>query len=192
MPQPGRLDLTAAGRLADDDAMNIAMSVRLQVRAIGPADRDALEAFYRDLSEDSRESRFLGATPGIADSTARFFCGPDHEHREGIVAEAVDEAGRRTIIGHVCLEPVGPDAAEMAIAVADAWQHRGLGRALLGRAIEWARGHGIAQLTASMRCSNIAVIGLIRSMGLPVSMGAGDGGVIDARMDLREMLPSAA
>lgn len=163
-----------------------------QVRPIAPGDRDALARFYRDLSEDSLEARFLGAAPGIADSTARFFCGPDHEHREGIVAEAVGADGRRTVIGHLCLEPIDPGNAEMAIVVADAWQHRGIGRALLARAIGWAHIHDIAQLSASMRCSNVAVIGLIRSMGLPVSIDAGDGGVVDARMDLRETLPSAA
>jgi GNAT superfamily N-acetyltransferase len=163
-----------------------------QIRPIAPDDRDALARFYRDLSEDSLEARFLGAAPGIGNSTARFFCGPDHEHREGIVAEAVEADGRRTVIGHLCLEPVGPGNVEMAIAVADEWQHRGLGRTMLVQAVRWGRSHGIAALSASMRCSNVAVIGLIRSMGLPVSFGMGDGGVVDARIDIREALKSAA
>ena len=59
-------------------------------------------------------------------------------------------------------------------------------------AIVWARAHGIAQLSASMRCSNVAVIGLIRSMGLPVSFDSGNGGVLDARIDVRGAFASAA
>ncbi len=162
------------------------------LRPISPADRDSLVRFYHDLSEDSREARFLGAAPGIGDGTARFFCGPDHEHREGIIAEVEDADGRRTIIGHLCLEPIDPGNAEMAIAVADAWQHHGLGRALLSQAIAWARANGIARLSASMRCSNVAVIGLIRSMGLPVSFDTGDGGVLDASIDIGGTFASAA
>jgi GNAT superfamily N-acetyltransferase len=163
-----------------------------QVRPIAPLDRDALARFYLDLSEDSQEARFLGAAHGIGDTTARFFCGPDHEHREGIVAEVIGADGRRTIVGHLCLEPVGPGDAEMAIAVADAWHQRGLGRALLAQAVGWARAHGFERLSASMRCSNVAMIGLIRSMGRPVTFGAGDGGVVDAVIDVRDALPSAA
>ena len=34
----------------------------------------------------------------------------------------------------------------MAIAIADGWQHHGLGRAMLARAIAWARDHGVAEL----------------------------------------------
>jgi GNAT superfamily N-acetyltransferase len=187
------LDLTMAQPFREPVVMaQSSPAASFQIRPIAPDDRDALARFYGDLSGDSLEARFLGAAPGIADSTARFFCGPDHEHREGIVAEAITADGRRSVIGHLCLEPVGPGNAEMAIAVADAWQHRGLGRALLAEAIGWGRAHGIAVLSASMRCSNVAVIGLIRSIGLPVSFDACDGGVLDARIDVREALKSAA
>ncbi len=183
----------ARRRLDDAVVMNTSSAAAsFLLRSIEPADRQALAGFYRDLSEDSRESRFLGAASGIGEGTARFFCGPDHEHREGIVAEIVDADGGKTIVGHLCLEPISPGNAEMAIAVADAWQHQGLGRALLGQAVGWARAHGFAELTASMRCSNVAVIGLMRSMGLPVAFDAGDGGVLEARLDVRGALPTAA
>ena len=53
------------------------------------------DGFYAGLSPDSRAARFHGATPTIPDATARFFCGPDHQHREGIVAESFDPSGDR-------------------------------------------------------------------------------------------------
>jgi acetyltransferase len=187
------LDLIGERACTEDLTMTPSpSSVSFRVRPIAPTDRDVLAEFYRELSNDSREARFLGAAPGIGDPTARFFCRVDHEHREGMVAEVVGADGSRIIVGHLCLEPIGPGKAEMAIAVADAWQHHGLGRALLGRAIGWANLHEIAQLSASMRCSNVAVLGLIRSMGLPVTLEVGAGGVVDARIDMRDALPSAA
>ncbi len=162
------------------------------VRRIAPSDRPALTAFYAGLSTDALEARFLGATPGIGERAARLFCGPDHRHREGLVAESADESGRTVIVGHICLEPVDDETVEMAIAVADRWQRHGIGRELLERAIAWARGHGYTRLSASMRWSNGAVIGLIRSTGRPVTFGRGDGGIVDVILDVRATVPFAA
>ena len=162
-----------------------------RLRSIESRDRAGLTRFYADLSPDSRAARFHGAAPTIPEATATFFCGPDHEHREGIVAETFDATGFPVIIGHVCIEPIDDDVAEMAIAVADAWQGRGVGRAMLDRSIAWAQMHGIARFVASMQCGNGAVIALLRSMG-PVTFGASDGGTVDAVLDVRSVRPLAA
>ena len=164
-----------------------------RIRAITAADGDALTRFYAALSPDSFEARFHGAGGGIRGSVARYLCGPDHDHREGLVAEVVDASGIPVIIGHVCIEPTDPHSAEMAIAVADAWQRHGVGRAMLAEAIGWARVHGMDQLVASIRWGNGAILGLITSTGRPVTYGDCDGGIVDARLDLREVpVPDAA
>jgi GNAT superfamily N-acetyltransferase len=121
-----------------------------RIRPIAASDRDDLSEFYARLASDSREARFHGAAPGIGETTARFFCGPDHEHREGIVAEAVDVAGQRRIVGHLCLEPIDTAEVELAIAVADAWQRHGVGRAMLAEAVRWAVLHRVTRLRASV------------------------------------------
>ena len=163
------------------------------VRAITAGDGAGLTRFYAALSPDSFESRFHGAGGGIRGSVARYLCGPDHDHREGLVAEAIDADGRPVIIGHVCIEPSNTEEAEMAIAVADAWQRQGVGRAMLAEAILWAQAHGIERLVASVRWGNGAILGLIESMGRPVTFGDCDGGIVDAFVDLREIpVPHAA
>ena len=164
---------------------------RFEVRPIGPADRPALERFYARLSRESREARFHGSAPAITGIAAAFFCGPDHRRREGLVAVATAD-GRSEVIGHVSLEPAGPETAEIAVVVADAWQRHGVGRALMRAAIEWARRNGFAHLIASMRTSNGAIAGLLRSAGLPVRFGPPDGGVMDAVLDVEVALPLAA
>jgi RimJ/RimL family protein N-acetyltransferase len=163
-----------------------------RIRRIAASDRDDLSEFYVRLASDSREARFHGAAPGIGETTARFFCGPDHEHREGIVAEAVDAAGQPRIVGHVCLEPIDSDEVEMAIAVADAWQRQGVGRAMLTEAIRWAVRHRVTRLRASVRIGNTAVMGLIRAMGWPVHPQAADAGVVDVLIELEHAVPHAA
>ena len=80
----------------------------------------------------------------------------------------------------------------MAIAVADAWQHQGVGRAMLAGAITWAQMHGIVRLAASMQCGNPAMFGSLRSMGYPITYGPSVAGTVDAYLDLRSPRPLAA
>jgi acetyltransferase len=163
-----------------------------RLRSITPDDRRELACFYDGLSADSRIRRFHGAASRLPEATATSFCDPDHEHREGIVAEALDPAGRATIVGHICLEPDASHVAEMAVAVSDAWQGHGIGGALLDQAIIWAQAHDIDGLTAWVRCDNAPIIALLRSKGHPVTFGAVDGGEVEARLDLRTAVPRAA
>lgn len=165
----------------------------VRIRPIESGDRDALLRFYEELSTESLTLRFHGVSSGIADRTATFFCGPDHEHREGLVA-VVDETGASLpiIVGHLCLEPSGTDEAEVAVAVADAWQRHGIGRRLLLAAMTWAEGHGIARLRASMLSSNTAMLGLLRASGCVVTVAMPDVGVFDATIDIPGVLRPAA
>jgi GNAT superfamily N-acetyltransferase len=171
---------------------NAPLHASYRIRAICPGDRDGLVRFYAGLSPESRASRFHGAAGEFGAPAAAYFCGPDHRHREGLVAETIGESASPEIIGHLCLEPTGTGAAEMAIAVADAWQQHGVGRALLTGAGGWARAHRIRTLTASMLWGNAAILALVRSMGWPVVLGSGDIGTVEARVELGGTLPHAA
>ena len=161
------------------------------IRAIVPGDERALEAFYAGLSPDSREARFHGAA-SVDHRAAHAFCAAEHEGRLGVVAEALDTDGRWVIVGHLCLEPLDPDTAEIAVAVADAWQHHGVGRALLREALTWARRHGVETLLASVRWSNTPMLRLLRSVGQPVAVGNEDAEIVDVHLDVTEPLPHAA
>jgi acetyltransferase len=163
------------------------------IRPIEPGDRDALMRFYVALSADSLALRFHGASNGIAERAARFFCGPDHEHREGLVA-VLDEPGAPapTIVGHLCLEPSGGHEVEMAVAVADRWQRHSIGRRLLVAAMTWAEANGVDRLRASILSSNAAILGLLRSMGRVVTLTNPGAGVVDATIDLSNARRPAA
>jgi acetyltransferase len=159
-------------------------SARVRIRPIKVDDRDELSAFYATLSPDSRFARFHAVSRGIGDEAASLLCGPDHERCEGFVAERDDgNAGERHIVGHLCLEPA-EFGMEMAIAVADDWQRKGIGRSLLVAAVEWASGHGIVLLHASALSTNSAVLGLLASLGRPVRESATSAGVVLATIDV--------
>lgn len=108
------------------------------------------------------------------------------------MAERFEANGDPVIIGHVCIEPLDDDVAEMAIAVADPWQGHGVGRAALTAAIAWAQRHGIGRLVASMHCGNAGMVALMRSTGYPISYGPPGGGTVDVYLDVRRVRPLAA
>jgi GNAT superfamily N-acetyltransferase len=157
----------------------------IRIRPIEPGDRAALSDFYGALSPDTMLKRFHGVSHGIADGDARRFCGPDHEHREGLVAELRHApGGTAVIIGHLCMEPAARLEAELAIAVADAWQHQGVGRELLAAGLEWAQRNGLRRVHASILTGNAAMLGLLRSAGIPIQLGAPTAGALDATIEL--------
>lgn len=156
------------------------------VRPIRPADGEALERFYQDLSPESRWARFLGATAGISPGQSSFFCSPDHQHREGFVAELPGDAhDSPRVVGHLCLEPDGKRSAEVAIAVADRFHGRGIGRRLMSAGLEWAGRQGIETLTATMLEGNVGIRRLLTGMGLPATFHAQGSDVLALTIYLR-------
>lgn len=151
-----------------------------------------MQRFYAGLSPDSRYARFHGATRGLGESPARFLCGPDHEHREGLVAEIESGPGRERIVGHICLEPTGPGQMEMAVAVADRFQRHGIGHRLLALGIAWARRRGVTELHASMLWGNEGLRRLIQSTGYPLRLSVPSAGVVDVSLKIGTDLTTAA
>src|SRR5580765_1899718 len=161
----------------------------VRVRPIRFDDRAELARFYARLSAESRYARFHAVSNGVGAKAIDLFCGPDHEHREGFVAEAIDgEQGGHVIVGHLCLEP-GESGFEMAIAVADDWQRRGVGRSLLRAAVDWAVVHEIARLEASMLSTNSALLGLVRSLDCPIRLSTPSAGIAGVTIDIAAAAP---
>lgn len=158
---------------------------RVGVRAIRPTDAPELQRFYTGLSPESRRMRFFTIGSGLSPAQSRAFCTTDHDHREGFVAVALSGPNRdERIVGHLCLEPDGAEAAEVAIAVADEFQHHGIGRRLLLAGVAWARREHIARLTATMLAGNPAIHRLLAGLGLPTRVTYAGAGLSEVTIDL--------
>jgi RimJ/RimL family protein N-acetyltransferase len=162
----------------------------IRIRPIEPRDHDRLRAFYAGLSEESRRTRFFAPTGGIGDRQSAWFCTPDHTHREGLVA--VTRHGlRERIVGHVCIEPIDERTAEIAVAVDDAFQGRGIGRRLAIAAADAARSDGYTRLVATMLAGNPAIQRLLHGLGLPTTSCPIGAGVVRATIELGEARQAA-
>jgi GNAT superfamily N-acetyltransferase len=157
----------------------------VRIRAIRPSDEAELERFYAGLSPESRRTRFFSISPGLSQAQSHAFCTTDHDHREGFVAVARigPEHGER-IVGHLCLEPSGSKAAEVAIAVADAFQHHGIGRRLMTAGAAWARREDITRLTATMLMGNAPIHRLLAGLGLATRMAYVGSGLSEVTIEL--------
>ncbi len=134
----------------------------LRLQAPKPADFHDIKAFYDGLSPDSRYLRFHGF--GRTDTVAR----ADAE------ATGVD---RLTLIGwhdgrvmavacYVGLRE--PGVAEVAFAVADDDQHRGIGMRMLEQLAEIAADRGIHRFDAEVMASNGPMLGVFQHAGFAV------------------------
>lgn len=153
------------------------------IRPVSPGDAPALLSFYESLSPPTQRQRFLASTRGLTPRGARIFCSVDHRHREGFVAVARDE-GTDQLVGHLCIEPVSPSSAEIALAVADAHQRRGIGTRLLTTAVHWARDHGVRTLTATALQSNVPILRLLQAQPHRIRVSTAEGGLVEITIEL--------
>lgn len=114
-----------------------------RIRRARAADGPDLRRFYAELSDESRRRRFLGFSRGLTEAQAHRFS------RHGFVA-TVPAGSAERIVGHLSLEPIEPHVEEIAVAVADEWQHQGIGRALYAAALRSAESRGVGRLEATM------------------------------------------
>ncbi len=138
------------------------------VRALVPADHDRFLDAWERLSPTSRFRRFFSPMPSMSESQVSYFTHADQHDHVAIAAVHLDDDG-------VELEGVGvarffrlrdrPDAAELAVAVIDEWQGRGIGDVLVDRLVELALDREIVALTGEVLDENHAMRAVFNRLG---------------------------
>ena len=133
----------------------------VRVRPIRPEDAAREKRFFDRLSQQSRYQRFMQYLPHLSDRMLARFTQLDYDRELALVAVWQDE-----------FVAVGRDApnqdgrsAEFALVVADDWQGKGLGHALLERLCDTARAAGYAALVGRILEANHDMLQLARHLG---------------------------
>jgi GNAT superfamily N-acetyltransferase len=139
----------------------------LVVRPIRPDDDLRLQRTTERLSPQTIYRRFFSPIHALPPDVLQRFTNVDHDDREALVALDGDE-----IIAVVRWDRDAdhPDEAEVALLVEDAWQRRGVGRAMAQMLVDEALRHHIATLVATVLTDNIPVRRLLASvLGSPTT-----------------------
>jgi GNAT superfamily N-acetyltransferase len=144
---------------------------RLALRPARSSDGDALQAYVRGLSPDSRYNRFLGAVNELPPSElARTLAA---NGRDTLTLLLTSTAGdRETVVGEARVAlSCAKRAGEFSMSIADDWQHVGVGSALLEEIERKAAADGIELLFGDTLRTNEGMIGLARRRGFRLGPG---------------------
>lgn len=132
-----------------------------RIRPVRPHDAAAEQAFVVGLSPLTRYRRFHLGLSELPAALLRSFTEVDQSEHVALVAESdgaivADARYVRDLTGRT---------GEFAIAVADAWQGSGLGRALMQHLLSHARRSGLERLCGGVLADNEPMLAVMRHLG---------------------------
>jgi|AMFO01.1.fsa_nt_gi Acyl-CoA synthetase (NDP forming) len=134
----------------------------IRVRPILPADREALQEMVRGLSRESVYFRFFQVKRELTAAELDHFTRLDYDRRMAFVALL----GSRIVgVGRYMVTVEDPAVAEVAFAVSDDQQNRGIGTLLLNRITAYARTRGIRAFRAHVLADNRGMMRVFRNAG---------------------------
>lgn len=138
----------------------------VRIRPTRVSDRDGLETLLLGLSERSRYFRFFSLGVNIRQAAERSI-GDDPEVRYGLVATTGTE---RRIVGHAIYIVTAAGHAEVAFAVSDQFQGKGIATLLLCQLAEVASAAGVSGFEAFVLPDNSKMMAVFRDCGFPMSV----------------------
>ena len=169
--------MNAVAQVCIDRVLRDGGSIR--VRAIRPDDKARLVDHFSRLSARSVYFRFFRVKKRLTDEELTQFTELDFRHRVGLVATLVRD-GSEEIVGvgrYAVLDAKAgtPSRAEVAFAVADAHQGRGVASVLLEQLADIARAAGIEEIEADELGENNSMLSVFGASGYRVTRALEDG-----------------
>lgn len=156
---------------------------RIHARPILPSDRERLAEAARRLSPESRYRRFFSPLSELTEAQLDHLTRIDYVDHFAYLAFLHGGGGETRLgVARYVRDPHRPDQAEVAVTVADEWQGRGVGTALLEALCEVARVNGIQRFVASVLADNAAMRRVLNRAGGHADLAAD--GVVSVTVDL--------
>ncbi len=147
------------------------------VRAIHPEDKDRLREHFQGLSNESIYFRFMGIKRELSDADLKRLTEVDFHDHVGLVATLSDGGRERFIgVGRYIRKP-GKARAEVAFAVLDEHQGRGIGSLLLEHLRRIAQAGGIDGFEAEVLSNNQRMLEVFAQSGFKVARSFDSGTV---------------
>ncbi len=153
----------------------------LRLRPPQPADAEALVSFFAALSPESLHSRFHGGARVDISLVAHLLAQSDD--RGALVGVVGDGTAERVVAVAEFARLREPAVAEVAFAVADELQGRGVGTRLLEQLAVRAGAAGVERFVAEVLPGNRAMLGVFADAGFDVARDLG-GGEVEVRFPI--------
>jgi acyl-CoA synthetase (NDP forming)/GNAT superfamily N-acetyltransferase len=152
------------------------------IRPVDAHDEPALRELHGNLSDTSRYLRFFTFGRTTADAFVHQLVLAVDQPGQGALVAELDER-IIAIASYVAL--ADPTVADVALAVADPLQSRGVGTLLFEHLVSLARSRGVRWFTAEVLSANARMLRVFTDAGLPVRTRHEDGEVrVDIRLDV--------
>jgi GNAT superfamily N-acetyltransferase len=147
----------------------------IHLRAIRPEDKDLLFEHFSGLSQDSRYTRFFAAKSTLTHGELAGFTELDFDNQVGLTAAIYEDVRERFIgIGRY-FRLQDRTRAEVAFAVLDEYQGRGIATLLLEHLRRIASAGGIVEFSAEVMASNRHMLEVFRASGFQSHSSNRDG-----------------
>jgi RimJ/RimL family protein N-acetyltransferase len=133
----------------------------LILRLLEPDEGEVLLSVFEGMGPRSRERRFLTPKPTLTSADLRQLTAVDHHDHEAVVAFSVAD-GRPVGVARLVRMTDDPEKADVAVAVVDAWQTRGVGTVLASSLVARARELRIRRFSLLMAHDNEGAVRLMR------------------------------
>jgi acetyl coenzyme A synthetase (ADP forming)-like protein len=153
---------TSGGSLVRDVILREGRTLRLRPPAA--ADADGVVALFSRLSERSLYFRFHNV-PRISEALAEPFLDPDWGTRGSLIGVVGENGGERVVALGTWVRLRDPRRAEVAFAVDDDYQGRGVGTRLLEQLAVLAAAAGIEEFVAEVLAENQAMLRVFSEAG---------------------------
>jgi acetyltransferase len=146
----------------------LADGTRITIRPIRPEDAAIEQNFVRSLSSESRHFRFMHGLNELTQPMLVRFTHLDYDRELALIA-VQENAEVETELG-VARYVMNTDgeSCEFALVVADEWQNRGIGTALMQALIEAARQRGFKRIEGEILTENTNMRALVEKLGFSV------------------------
>jgi len=140
----------------------------ISIRPMRPEDLDIETEFVAAWSAETRYNRLFSAGSYTSPERLKKITRIDYARDMALIATVMLD-DREVEIG-VARYVLAEDnkTCEFALTVADAWQHRGIGRALMRRLMDGAAAAGIETMVGDILASNAPMLHFMRSLGFSV------------------------
>ncbi len=142
----------------------------IQVRAIRPDDRDRILGLFNSLTRRSIYFRFHEPKTDLTQDELTQYTDLDFEDRVALVAVTGSGDNERIVgVGRYCRIPDSdPPCAQLAFAVEDVYQGRGIGSGLLKHLARIAQLSGVKAFESRVMPGNTQFLGVLEKSEFPV------------------------